>query len=144
VDGLRVTHLALLATASRDARPTTTLVSWLWPVDPTRLLFALDRRGLAFKNLIENPFAALEILIGQFAGAARGTVTILPECLMTPFPCSVALLQLAEVRRHDVDGVIVLPPRYEFAGDKQHYARTDGAIVDQLAEIAIRIEAGQD
>ena len=137
VRALRESHLVLLATASGDGRPATTLVSWLWPVDESRLLLALDRRGLAFRHVTGNPWGAIEVLMGPFVGTLRGSIRLLVERLArAPFPCAAAIFEIEEVRRHDVAGVVVVPPSYAFVPARPQYAETEAAIVDELALLA--------
>ncbi|HYZ77775.1 MAG TPA: pyridoxamine 5'-phosphate oxidase family protein [Gaiellaceae bacterium] len=133
---LEKSHLGILATASADGFPTTTLVSWLCAPDDGHVVIALDRRGLAFSNVLDNPNVALELVIDGFVATLRGPVTILSDQLCcAPFPSAALLLEIHEVRDHSVAGVSISPPRYRFSQDKARYASTESAIVAELREI---------
>jgi Pyridoxamine 5'-phosphate oxidase len=72
-------QFAFLATASADSRPARTLVSWLYAADDRHVVLALDRRSLAFSDLLEDPYAAVEVVLPGFPGSVRGPTHILEE-----------------------------------------------------------------
>jgi len=142
VQALRRPHLSVLATAGLDGYPATTLVSWIYGHDETRLVIALDRRGLAYANVLENANCALEVLVKGFVATLRGRATILRDQLAhAPFPCAAVLFELEEIREHGVAGVAINPATYHFEATNGRYAETEAAIIAELSAISSRSAA---
>ena len=132
-------RLFVLATASADGVPATTLVSWMCALGPSRLAIALDRRGLAFANALENPAAALEVTLPGFSATLRGTMTLLqPQLASAPFPCAGFELEIEEIRDHGAPASLVRPASYEYAPSKQRYAVREAEIVAELRTLPER------
>lgn len=134
--GLCPPRVFVLATASAGGVPATTSVSWLMPRDAHRLVLALDRRGLAYQNVMENPQAALEVTIGEFAATLRGRVCLVCEQLeRAPFPCAAFLFEVEEIRDHAAPGVVLEPATYSFSRAKNHYRARQDEIAAELASL---------
>ena len=132
-------RLFVLATASADGVPATTLVSWICALGPSRLAIALDRRGLAYANTLENPSAALEVTLAGFSATLRGTLTVVRRQLESaPFPCAGFELEIEEIRDHGAPASLVRPASYEYAASKQHYAVCEAEIVAELNTLSER------
>jgi hypothetical protein len=132
-------RLFVLATASPDGVPTTTLVSWMCAVGPSRLAIALDHRGLAFRNAIENPVAALEVTLPGFSATLRGSLSLAREQLASaPFCCAGFHFDLLEIRNHGVPASLVHPATYEYVESKRQYAVREAEIVAELRSLPER------
>jgi hypothetical protein len=139
---LRRPQLAFLATSSAAGRPATTLLSWLYAVDRGRVLLALDRRGLAYSDLLENPYAAIEVILPGFVASLRGSVEMVAdELCRAPFCCTAALLEIEEVRDHAVAGVDVAPPGYRFTVGREGYVAAEAAVFEELHELGKQVIA---
>jgi hypothetical protein len=136
VQALRRPRLVVLATASADGHPSTTVVSWVYAWDERRLVVALDRRGVALSDVVENPHAAIELLLPGFVASLRGSVRVLCERLVRAgFPCAAVLFEVNEIRDHAVAGVVVEAPDYWFAPEKGHHASAEAEILRELREL---------
>ena len=132
-------RLFVLATASSDGVPATTLVSWMCALGPRRLAIALDRRGLAYANAVENPGFALEVTLPGFSATLRGTMTLLRRQLASaPFPCAGFELEIEEIRDHGAPASLVRPASYEYAASKQQYAVREAEIIAELRALPER------
>jgi hypothetical protein len=136
--GLCPPRVFVLATASAGGVPATTSISWLTPRDEHRLVLALDRRGLAYQNVLENPQAALEVTIGEFAATLRGRLCLLCEQLeRAPFPCAAFLFDVEEIRDHAAPGIVLEPATYSFSRAKNHYRTRQDEIAAELASLVL-------
>jgi hypothetical protein len=91
--------VAVLATASRETGPASTLVSWLTLREDgvVALALALDRRGRAYENARSDPRASLEVFDVSGGLAVRGWLTVTNRFVRAaPFDCALAIL---DVRR---------------------------------------------
>ena len=132
-------RLFVLATASADGMPATTLVSWICAVGPAHLAIALDRRGLAYKNAVENPVAALEVTLAEFSATLRGTLTLVRRQLVSaPFPCAGFEFELEEIRSHGAPASLIRPASYEYSPAKQEYAVREAEIIAELRTLPER------
>ena len=132
-------RLFVLATASAEGVPATTLVSWMCALGPSRLAIALDRRGLAYANALENPAAALEVTLPGFSATLRGTMTLLqPQLASAPFPCAGFELEIEEIRDHGAPASVVRPASYEYAPSKRQYAVREAEILAELRTLPER------
>ena len=129
-------RLFVLATASPEGVPTTTLVSWMCAVGPSRLAIALDHRGLAYRNAIENPVAALAVTLPTFSATLRGTLSLAREQLASaPFCCAGFHFDVVEIRDHGVPASLLRPATYEYVEAKREYAVREAEIVAELRSL---------
>jgi Pyridoxamine 5'-phosphate oxidase len=132
-------RLFVLATASPDGVPATTLVSWICALGPSRLAIALDRRGLAYKNALENPAAALEVTLASFSATLRGRMALArPQLASAPFPCAGFEFEVEEIRDHGAPASLVRPACYEYAASKGRYAEREAEIIAELRALSER------
>jgi Pyridoxamine 5'-phosphate oxidase len=127
----------VLATASSEGVPATTLVSWICIVDDGRLLIALDRRGVAYENVRQNAIASLEVITPAFTGMLRGMMALIRSHVTTaPFACAAFVFEVDEVRNHGAPGVVVQPATYRFLERKSHYGARERQILAELRALA--------
>ena len=132
-------RLFVLATASAEGVPATTLVSWICATGPSRLAIALDRRGLAYANAVENPAAALEVTLAGFSATLRGTLGLVRRQLASaPFPCAGFELEIEEIRDHGAPGSLIRPASYECSPSTQRYAVREAEIIAELRTLPQR------
>ena len=132
-------RLFVLATASAEGVPATTLVSWICAIGPSHLAVALDRRGLAYRNAVENPAAALEVTLAEFSATLRGTLSLVRRQLVSaPFPCAGFEFELEEIRGHGAPGSLIRPASYEYSPAKQQYAVREAEIIAELRTLPER------
>ncbi|HYZ77737.1 MAG TPA: pyridoxamine 5'-phosphate oxidase family protein [Gaiellaceae bacterium] len=132
-------RLFVLATASAEGVPATTLVSWICAVGPSHLAIALDRRGLAYKNAVENRAAALEVTLAGFSATLRGTLSLLRRQLVSaPFSCAGFEFEIEEIRDHGASGSLIRPASYEYSPAKQQHAVREAEIIAELRTLPER------
>jgi hypothetical protein len=125
--------VAVLATASRETGPASTLVSWLVLRQDDVVALALDRRGRAYLNALSDPRASLEVFDVSGGLAVRGGLTVTNRVIRAaPFDCALAILDVTEIRDHGSRSVALAPPRYSYGPGKAHYARVEKAIIREL------------
>lgn len=127
----------VLATVGPDGVPVTTFMSWVSARDDQTVCLALDARGLAWRNLQENPAVSLEILapdcILGIRGFARAAGKPVEAC---PFPAVMVEIEVVEGRDHTGCGIVWQGPAYSYVEGKEHRYAVERAVLEELRESA--------
>jgi hypothetical protein len=136
----------VLATVSERGAPATAFCSWVVSADEDGLALALDARSTAHRNVrAGRTQVALEILADDMILAVRGTAQVVKEQMRSvPFPCSLVVVHVDEIRDHGVDGVVFTAPRYLFADGKEHRSEVERAIFEELQQVRGSSSSTQD
>lgn len=137
---IRRGRVVVLATCSNAGRPATTVVSWLVARDGRRVVLALDRRGVAFENISQNPHVSIEVLGVDSTFALGGDATVIKECVdAAPFPCAAAVIDIQEVRDHALRAVELRPPNYSYGDGWARYRWTEERVIEELSALDARL-----
>jgi Pyridoxamine 5'-phosphate oxidase len=126
-------QLCVLATVDPDGAPYTTFMSWVSARDDHTVCMAIDTRGVALRNMQQNPAVALEILAPDRVLGIRGTARVCGEQVQScPFPAVLVEIDVLEGRDHTGRGIVWQSPAYSYVEGKEHRYAVEWAV---LAEI---------
>ncbi len=132
---LQQAQLHLVATVDDDGFPSTTLMSWLVALSPTRLALCVDTRSRTFHNLTRRPAIALELLGDGITWGVKGRARVSAERMASPpFPCARVEVDVTQARDHSSPSTVFRGPRYDYALDKQHRRGLEERILEELRE----------
>lgn len=127
----------VVATVDEEARPMTTLMTWVVARNPQTITVAIDTRGRALRNVRKNPHVAIEVLGDDLCYGLRGTAVIEKELLeAAPFPCALVAVHIEECRDHGAAGVKFVGPTYAFHPGKEHRKGLEESIFKELKGVA--------
>ena len=123
----------VLATVDPDGAPYTTFMSWVSARDDRTVCMAIDTRGVALRNMQQNPAVALEILAPDRVLGIRGMARVgAQEVRSCPFPAVVVELDVLEGRDHTGRGIEWQGPAYSYAVGKEHRYAVEQAVLAEL------------
>jgi len=123
----------VVATVDEQARPMTTLMTWVVARNPQTVTMAVDTRGQSLRNLRTSPQVAIEVLGDDLCFGLRGTAVIEKERMQaTPFPCALVAVRIEECRDHGAAGVKFVGPSYSFHDGKEHRSEVEKAVFAEL------------
>lgn len=127
----------VLATVGPDGMPVTTFMSWVAARDDKTVCLAIDARGLAWRNIQQNPSVALEILAPDRIVGIRGTArTLGKQVEACPFPAVIVQIDVVEDRDHTGRGITWQGPAYSYVEGKEHRYAVERAVLAELRETA--------
>lgn len=130
-------QLCVVSSLDEDGRPSTTLMSWVVALGPTRLALCVDSRSRTFRNLVDRPVVAVEVLGDGLTWGVKGTSRLAKQAMdATPFPCAIIEVLVDEARDHAAPGTHFQAPHYRYADDKQHRHGLEGRIFAELRSLA--------
>jgi hypothetical protein len=123
----------VLATVDQNGAPYTTFMSWVSARDDRTVCLAIDTRGVALRNMQQNPAVALEILAPDRVLGIRGTARVGAEQMQScPFPAVLVEIDVAEGRDHTGRGIVWQGPAYSYREDKEHRYAVERAVLAEL------------
>jgi len=123
----------VLATVDPGGAPYTTFMSWVSARDDRTVCMAIDTRGIALRNMQQNPAVALEILAPDRVLAIRGMAHVgAQEVRSCPFPAVVVELDVLEGRDHTGRGIEWQGPAYSYVEGKEHRYAVEQAVLAEL------------
>jgi hypothetical protein len=126
-------RLNVVATTDADGRPSTTLMSWVVALSPSRLALAVDTRSRAYENLLARPLVAVEILGDDITWGVQGTARVVKtQMTSAPFPCALVEVVVHEARDHGSPGTNFRGPTYHYDDDKQHRNELEAQVYAEL------------
>jgi hypothetical protein len=130
---LRNGQPCVLAAVSPVDGPYTAVISWVTARDDHTICLALDSRGIALRNVEQNPAVALEILASDCVLGVRGMARAGRARIATcPFAAVVVEIDVVEIRDHSVRGVVWHGPTYSYLEGKEHRYAVEQAVLDEL------------
>lgn len=132
---LQKENFVLLHTVDAESgSPTSSAISWVYAVDPSRLRFAIDGRSRLIVNLKTNPDASLTLFGSGSVFAAYGKAVVLTEKLDdVPFPLACVDVLIESVRDAMFYGArLSALPEYEKTYDKRAADRLDGQVFEAM------------
>ncbi len=126
---------ALLHTVDADnGSPTTSAISWIYAVDPTRLRLALDARSRLVANMAKNPETSITLFGGGTVHAVYGqAVNVTDHLEGVPFPLACVDIEISAVREAMFYGArLISVPEVEKTYDKRAADRLDGQVFDAM------------
>lgn len=123
----------VLATVDADGAAYTTFMSWVSARDDRTVCMAVDLRGMALRNLKQNPAVSLEILAPDCVLGIRGHARVCGEYLEScPFPAVLVEVDVVEGRDHTGRGVVWQGPAYSYVDGKEHRYAVEQAVLAEL------------
>jgi hypothetical protein len=132
---LQKQNFVLLHTIDADSgSPTTSAISWIYAVDPTRLRLALDARSRLVANMVKSPETSVTLFGGGTVHAIYGKAVIVTEHLEgVPFPLACVDIEITAVRDAMFYGArLTSMPEVEKTYDKRAADRLDGQVFDAM------------
>lgn len=129
-------QISVVATIDEDGRPSTTLMSWVVALSPSRLVLCVDTRSRAYANLAVRRGVALEVLGDDLVWGVRGVAKVAKERMeSTPFPCAIVEVAVDDVRDHSASGTHFQGPGYRYADGKAHRHDLEDRIFAELRSL---------
>jgi hypothetical protein len=123
----------VLATVDPDGAPYTTFMSWVSARDDRTVCMAIDTRGVALRNMQQNPTVVLEILALDRVLGIRGTARVRSDQVQScPFPAVLVEIAVMEGRDHTGHGIVWQGPTYSYIEGKEHRYAVERAVLAEL------------
>lgn len=134
---LQKENFVLLHTVDADSgSPTSSAISWIYAVDPTRLRFALDGRSRLISNLKAHADVSVTLFGAGSVHAVYGQARVISDHLEgVPFPLACVDIEVNAVRDAMFYGArLSVVPEYEKTYDKRAADRLDGQVFDAMTK----------
>jgi hypothetical protein len=123
----------VLATVDQNGAPYTTFMSWVAARDDRTVCMAIDTRGVALRNMQQNPAVALEILAPDRVLGIRGLARVRSDPVHScPFPAVLVEIDVLEGRDHTGRGIVWQGPAYRYVEGKEHRYAVERAVLAEL------------
>lgn len=134
VDWLQSERLVVVASASRDGRPTTHVVSWVLAIDARTVRLAVRHAAEAVAHVGETGRLAIEVVGDGFSVGARGSARVVREHMAsTPMGNAMLELRIEEVVSHLPRGMALHAPAWDIpAGRAPEVAARTAAVYEEL------------
>jgi hypothetical protein len=132
---LQKENFVLLHTVeAENGGPTSSAISWIYAVDPTRLRFALDGRSRLVANLKANADVSVTVFAAGSVHVVYGKARVISDHLEgVPFQLACVDIEVAAVRDGMFYGArLSVLPEYEKTYDKRAADRLDGQVFDAM------------
>jgi len=128
---LQQERLVMLSTIDAETgAPSLSAISWVRPMSPTVVRFAIDQRSRLVANMKANPLVTLTFFGGGTLNALYGKASFVTDALEgVPFKLTCIDVQLEAVRDAMFYGSrITVEPEYEKTYDKRAAEKLDGQV----------------
>lgn len=127
--------IVLLATINAEnGFPDIKAISWVHPMDGSRIRFALNQRSATVGNLVRHPLTTLTYFCGDTVYTLYGHAKLVTDDLPgVPFRIACFDLQLESIRDAMFHGSrISVLPEFENTYDERAASRLDGQVLDAM------------
>src|SRR5207248_10580846 len=94
---------------------------------------AIDTRGVALRNMQQNPAVALEILAPDRVLGIRGMARVRGDPMQScPFPAVLVEIDVMEGRDHTGRSIVWQGPAYSYVEGKEHRYAVERAVLAEL------------
>lgn len=116
--------------------PYVNAISWVYAPDVETIVFAVDNRSNALKNIQENENISITLIGDETTSVINGTAVVIDEHLdSVPIKLAKVKVHINEIRDAMFYGAkIAQPPQYEKTYDPQAAARLDKQVMSALKE----------
>lgn len=134
VDWLQSERLVVVASASRDGRPATHVVSWVLAVDARTVRLAVRHAAEAVAHVRDTARLAIEVIGDSFSVGARGWARVVREHMAsTPMGNAMLELRVEEVVSHLPRGMALHAPAWDVPAERApEVAARTAAVYEEL------------
>lgn len=114
--------------------PYVNAISWVYAPDVETIVFAVDNRSKAVKNIEENEHISITLIEDETTSVINGTAKVIDKQIdSVPIKLALIKVHINEIRDAMFYGAkIAQPPKYEKTYDPQAAARLDKQVMDAL------------
>lgn len=118
--------------------PYVNAISWVYAPDMETILFAVDNRSKAVRNVHENENVSITFIGDETTSVINGTAEVIEEHMdSVPIKLAMIRVKIYEIRDAMFYGAkIAQPPQYEKTYDAQAAAKLDRQVMNALKEKA--------